>query len=209
MMGHVQTAAWHRLAAKPKLKVKLLPCPRVADSHSDVIGLTRPDASTPTQSLSFKLHMGSSHTGVVRGGCRVNDRVNGCRQHTNFNLCSAVDTRTQQDSSRGTARCGLHASHDPSSYTAQVPAMQCTACMRCAWFTRENGRTGGKWRCTIGLAAWSQVGAKTRRPSIAPQCRSRRQWRAHTELVHLHHPVLDCIAQWTMVEKEAAAALAP
>jgi hypothetical protein len=59
------------------------------------------------------------------------------------------------------------------------------------------------------IVSWSQVGAKTRRPSIAPQCRSRRQWRAHTELVHLHHPVLCCIARWAMVEEEAASALAP
>ena len=104
MMGHVHTAAWHRLAAKPKLKVQscchapVLPIPTAMSSGRQ--GLTQ----ARQRNHSHSNCIWAAVTQVSCGGCRVNDRVNGCRQHTNFNLRSAVDTRTQQDSSRRAAR---------------------------------------------------------------------------------------------------------
>jgi hypothetical protein len=97
---------------------------------------------------------------VSCGGCRLNDRVNGCRQleHTNFNLSSAVKTCTKQDSSEGLQ--DLDSIPPMIRHHTQHGYQQCNACMRCAWLARKNGRTGGQWRCEIGLAAWSKWGRR-------------------------------------------------
>ena len=85
----------------------------------------------------------------MRGGCGVSDRgqrLPCTRKLEPFALLwTHAPNRTPQE---GLHDFGLHTSHNPPSYTARVPAMQCHACMRCACVARPQKRQYG-WKVAL------------------------------------------------------------